>query len=69
MEQIGEDYQPKPYSRRKNMSIKFKMGVRKRLPKKIRYATVCRKCRQSSSIRDRCISCQIEQAVSWGRPY
>ncbi len=56
-------------TRYENFVIKFKMKVRKRLPRKIRNATVCRKCVNTCVISDKCISCQIEQAVNWGKPY
>ena len=57
------------YTRYETIVIKFKMGVRKRLPKRILNATVCRKCVNTHVISDKCISCQIEQAKNWGRPY
>ena len=69
MSDITQDYLVAPYSRRKKMGIKFKMVVRKKMPRRLRFATVCRKCRKSSTIKGQCISCQIEQALQWGRPY
>jgi len=63
------NYIPPKVSRYENFVVKFKMGVRKRLPKRIRNATVCRKCVNTHVISDKCISCQLDQAVNWGRPY
>ena len=47
----------------------FKHSVRTKLPKKIRYATVCRKCRKSTRISDKCITCQIDFANYWGQAW
>ena len=47
----------------------FKHKVRTKLPKKIRYATVCRKCRKTDKIIDLCFTCQIDQAKLWTKPY
>ena len=47
----------------------FKHKVRTKLPKKIRYATVCRRCKKSSRISDLCLTCKIEQAEHWAKPY
>lgn len=46
----------------------FKHKVRTKLPKKIRYATVCRRCRKEK-IANRCLTCQIEEAMLWTKPY
>ena len=45
----------------------FKHTVRTKLPKKIRYATVCRKCKKNHA--DKCWTCKIEFAQAWGRAY
>lgn len=58
-----------PYSKRENFVIKFKMGVRKRMPRKLRNATVCRACVRTTNISDKCLSCKIENAINWGRAY
>jgi len=48
--------------------IRFKHKLRQRLPEKIRYATVCRKCK-TPVVTKRCDTCKIEQAVWWSKPY
>lgn len=48
---------------------KFKMKVRKTLPDSIRYRTVCRKCKNATKQNDRCVTCQIEFAISWGQAW
>jgi len=47
----------------------FKHKVRTNLPKRIRYATVCRKCKRTERVSDLCLTCKIEQALKWSRPY
>lgn len=47
----------------------FKHKVRNKLPKKIRYATVCRKCKKQPIINERCFTCQIDEALLWTKPY
>jgi len=46
----------------------LKHKVRKKLPDRVRYATVCRKC-TIVILSDRCFTCKIEQARSWTKPY
>lgn len=46
----------------------FKHKVRTKLPKKIRFATVCRKCR-TPKISDRCFTCITDEAKLWTKPY
>ena len=46
----------------------FKHKVRTKLPKRIRYATVCRRCRKVSVI-DKCLTCKIDEAMLWTKPY
>ena len=46
----------------------FKHRVRQKLPKKIRYATVCRKCKKET-LADRCFTCIVEEAMRWTKPY
>ena len=52
---------------RKHYDI-FKHKVRTKLPKKIRYATVCRKCK-TETISNRCFTCRIDEALLWTKPY
>lgn len=52
-----------------NRYDRFKIKVRKKLPDAIRYRTVCRKCKKAEKQNDRCLSCQIEFAVSWGQAW
>ena len=47
---------------------KFKHKVRNKLPDRIRYATVCRKC-NTPIISDRCFTCKLDQAKGWSKPY
>ncbi len=47
----------------------FKHTVRKKLPKRIRYATVCRKCKKAVSQREKCMTCQTEFALYWGQAW
>jgi len=47
----------------------FKHQVRTRLPKRIRYATVCRKCKRAVKQSDKCITCQTEFAIYWGQAW
>ena len=46
----------------------FKHKVRTKLPKKIRYATVCRRCK-TEIISKRCLTCKIDEAMLWTKPY
>lgn len=46
----------------------FKHKVRKKLPKKIRYATVCRKC-TVATVSNKCLTCKIDEAMLWTKPY
>ena len=52
-----------------NRYDRFKMKVRKTLPDSIRYRTVCRKCKNATKQNDRCVTCQIEFAISWGQAW
>lgn len=47
----------------------FKHKVRTKLPKKIRYATVCRRCKKQSIVSERCFTCRIDEALLWKKPY
>jgi len=47
----------------------FKHRVRQKMPKRIRYATVCRRCKKATTQSDRCLTCQIDFATWWGRAY
>jgi|11BtaG_2_1085332.scaffolds.fasta_scaffold00713_6 hypothetical protein len=47
----------------------FKHRVRTKLPKQIRFATVCRKCKKANKISDLCLTCKIDQAKNWAKPY
>jgi len=47
----------------------FKHKVRTKLPKRIRYATVCRGCKKAKTISQLCLTCKIEQAKYWAKPY
>lgn len=46
----------------------FKHKVRTKLPKKIRYATVCKRCKKEA-INNRCFTCKIDEAMLWTKPY
>jgi len=46
----------------------FKHKVRTKLPKKIRYATVCKRCKKET-INKRCFTCKIDEAMLWTKPY
>ena len=48
--------------------IRFKHKLRQRLPEKIRFATVCRKCKTANVIK-KCTTCKIEEAFLWSKPY
>jgi len=52
-----------------NRYDKFKHKVRTNLPDSVRYKTVCRKCRKSPRINDKCLTCKIERAVEWGQAW
>lgn len=47
----------------------FKHRVRKKLPKKVRYATVCRKCKKTNIISEKCLTCKIDFALYWGKAW
>ena len=49
--------------------LTFKHKVRTKLPNKIRYATVCRKCKKAQSILAKCFTCKVDQTVDWSKPY
>jgi len=49
--------------------LTFKHRVRQRLPNKIRFATVCRKCSKALTTQDLCLTCKIDQASKWPKPY
>jgi len=46
----------------------FKHKVRTKLPKRIRYATVCRKCKKVR-VTQQCLTCQIDAALAWGQAW
>lgn len=46
----------------------FKHRVRMKLPKSLRFATVCRKCRKEV-VSKKCFTCKIEGAIEWGRAW
>ena len=50
-----------------NRYDRFKIKVRKVLPDSIRYRTVCRKYKKAKTQSEKCLSCQIEFAIDWGR--
>ena len=52
-----------------NRYSKFKHKVRTNLPDSVRYRTVCRKCKKSSRINDKCLTCKIQRALEWGRAW
>lgn len=46
----------------------FKHRVRRKMPKRIRYATVCRGCGKGNQA-DKCFTCKIDFALWFGRAY
>lgn len=47
----------------------FKHRVRAKLPNKIRFATVCKRCSETTNITERCWTCKLDEAKKWDRPY
>ena len=57
-----------PSSKFEKKYIRFKHRVRRKLPSSVRFTTVCRKCKKSR-LSKKCLTCQIDQASDWDRPY
>ena len=58
---------PFPFS----MNINYyalKHRVKMKIPLKIRLATICRRC-NPKKIQNMCLTCKIEQARHWTKPY
>jgi|8_EtaG_2_1085327.scaffolds.fasta_scaffold00852_6 hypothetical protein len=47
----------------------FKHKVRMKMPKFIRFKTVCRKCIKTTRTTEKCLTCKIDGASGWTRPY